>query len=195
MLVAAAQSVGGLTQAASRALSSGTAPPWLVLQVNAGCDVIYGCSQLAAGAAELSAATAFKIGAACSLVFGPGAVLLEKQLQEAVLGAGAAAPVERLRVGLNAQLGAVVLAHGMYEPLHQLKVHTAFAGSTGKPAALMPWLHKVSRALSAAGATVDPEKRPGGAFTLGLGFRVFVVNDALFVARMLRSAGGPCALW
>ena len=136
-------------------------PPWLALHVVAGCDALFGCSVLAAHAAELSAATAFKLAAACALVFGPGAALLEAQLQAVVPGAGAAAAaVLLLQDGCRAQPSAVMAVMQMLRQPHRLKVAVAFAGSTGKPAALLPWLHALSRVMVAAGAA-DPEVEPG----------------------------------
>ena len=158
LLVAAAQSLSDLAQAAARAFSSGTAPPWLAPHVVAGCGAVMGCSRLA-DAAELSAAAAFKVAAACSLVFGPGEALLDMHLQPGMSSATAAAAAAQLSSRCRIQLEAVASVFHMLHALHRRKAAAAFAGSTGKPATLLPWLFKVSQALPAAGiAAADTGK-------------------------------------
>ena len=155
------QSLAELARAALRMLSSGTEPPWLPLHLNAGYEAAFACSLLATHAAELSAATSFKVAASCSLVFGPGAALLERQLQLHGAMAGGATTPAQLQEGCDVQLTAVAWALQMLHPSPRLKAAAAFAGSAGKPAALLPWLRTVSRALVAAGAAFRPDCKPG----------------------------------
>lgn len=161
LLVAVAQSLADLAQPALDALSSGTVSPWQGSHLAAGIGAISGCSLLAADAVELSAAATFKVAAACSMVFGPGTALLDMQLQQALADASTAIEAVRLRNKCRIQLEAVASVFNMLTHSHHQKAAAAFASSTGKPTALLPWLLTVSRALLVAGATLAPAIEPG----------------------------------
>lgn len=157
-----AKSLSDLAQAASRAVSSGTAPPWLRIHIAAGCDAVLGSSVLAARAPELPATSAFKIAAACTLVFGPGAAQLEAELQKTQHSADSEGAFFRLWDGCRAQLAAVAHVLTTLLPSDQPKAAAAFAGSTGKPAALLPWLQTASQGLlGLAESTAGPDAHPG----------------------------------
>lgn len=77
-VTAVAHSLAQLTAAAASALAQPHNPPhWVVYQVDAGCSVLASCALLACSAPELSAQAAYRLGAACSLVLGPGCALIE----------------------------------------------------------------------------------------------------------------------
>lgn len=103
-LVAVAESIVDVVPAASRFLSSGSAISPLLLQLKAVCDAIAGCSLLGGALQEVPATVAFKIGAACSLVFGPGTALLERLLASLQAGAAAASLSATLLSICGAQL-------------------------------------------------------------------------------------------
>lgn len=153
-LLAVADSLSSLAVAASRALSSGAPPPWLGAQFQAGCRTLAACSNIANKLEHLTAASAFKIAAVCGLVFGPGTVLLQQMQRET---AAAATPTARevLSAMCNAQLAAVsfCMDDTLQTPIQPAAV-AAFAGSTGKPTALLPWLLAVARVLTTIGASV-----------------------------------------
>lgn len=103
---------------------------------------------------QLPGEAAFKIGAACSLVFGPGAALLEALVASRPLAAVGGAETSHFKAELctfqlTAVAGAVV---NTLHPQHQPRAAAAFARSTGAPDAMLPWLLAVCRVLTAAPA-------------------------------------------
>ena len=154
--MAVAEAIADLAPAASRMLSStggGSPPPALVLQLHAGCHVVACCSVLAGALQELSPTAAFKISAACSLVFGPCTAWLDGVLSGAQAGAG---PDMTGLLGVcKDYLQAVGPALGGELLSKQPKAAAAFANSTGKPAALLPWLRAVSQVLTFANAATN----------------------------------------
>lgn len=138
-------SLRNLAAAASRALSAGTVPPWVLLQLRAGCCTLAACAQLACGA-QLQAASAFKIASAFSLIFGPGAALLGLQLD----AAEQATTRRSLGPLCDVQLVAVyACTFNTLDSSEQTAAAAAFASSTAKPAALLPWLLATARTLAA----------------------------------------------
>lgn len=130
--------------------SSISTPPALLWQLQAGCFTIAGCSLLGDTLQDLSATAAFKIAAACSLVFGTGAAWFDRVLEHAQ--AGAEVSLEPLVSASTDQLRAVAAAVAGKLLARQPKAAAAFANSTGKPAMLLPWLRAVSRAAMFATA-------------------------------------------
>ncbi|KAI7842248.1 hypothetical protein COHA_003889 [Chlorella ohadii] len=176
-LVAVADSVTALEAAASRALASGTAPRWMGVQVNAGCLALASCAQLALGIQQLPAASAFKIGAGCALVFGAGTALIAQPLLAAVGQLdGNAAPAERVLIMSDAQLAAIaVCLAGLLHPSKQPAAAAAFASSTAKPAALLRWLLLTARTMAAVRDSFASDTRR----RLAIDF-VHVVNQLLW---------------
>lgn len=86
--------------------------------------------------------------------------MLLSQLHEAASGTGTATAAQLL-TGCCAQLTAVDWMLRQLHPSRQPKAAAAFAGSTGKPAVLLPWLQTVSLALVAAGSAMDPAGNQG----------------------------------
>lgn len=131
----------------SRALSSGSAPPWLALQFQAGCLALTACATLAWNMAHLSPTAAFKLSAACSLPLGPGAVLLEQAMQQVVLPSqrGPCSVLATLCSGQLSTVAACVV--NVLAATRQPGAVAAFASSTAKPGVLLTWLHLVTRVL------------------------------------------------
>ena len=157
-LVALAQSLADVAPALQLAVRSGGSP-WLGLQVMAGCKALTGAHMLINDllALRLSSQTAFKMAAACGLVFGPGAALVEAPSAPGQLAASSSNvghATELLYSQLAAVAGTVTTVLG---PEQQRRAAAAFAASTGKPAALVPWLVGLCRALLAA-ADVSPSE-------------------------------------
>lgn len=147
--MAVADSVSGLAAAAQRFLSSGMAPSWVVIQFEAGCYALAACGLLARLAEQLQAASMFKIAAACGLVFGPGTLQLGMLLRT-VGPATDPAVTEDLRAACKAQLTAADQCINLTrQATAPPTLAAAFARSTGKPAALLPWLLAAARALAA----------------------------------------------
>lgn len=129
---------------------SGRPPAALVLQLMAGCHSITGCMFLAGALEEPSATAAFKIGAACSLVFAPGEALVDGLLTCAKHGDVAASSEAGLAL-CEEQLQAVNTVVAKLLSL-QPTAAAAAANATGTPAALLPWLQALSQAFLHGGA-------------------------------------------
>lgn len=127
-------------------------PPW-AMQLTAG----YCClSTLAAMASRLGVqpGTAFRIAAACQLVFGVGqssiAIATNRAEADAATRQQPSEPTLGLLAALSAvQLQAVASCVTLLRRDQWANAAAAFARSTAKPAALVPWLVKVSRAVLA----------------------------------------------
>ena len=141
-----AESIADFAPAAARVISCGAVPPDLQIQFRAACEALTGCLLLGGALEDISATAAFKIGAACSLVLGPGAAMLELALTRTRSEASADMSTVLLGICL-AHLQAVGPAVGGALPCNQTKAAAAFANSTGKPATLLPWLRAVSQTL------------------------------------------------
>ena len=121
---------------------------WLV-QVEAGCAVLSDCAELAGGLPQLSPQTAFKLGTACSLVFGPGRAAIAATLAASGVWSADAqhAAAHLLPSFCDFQLATVAyLAGGL--PSRQPQAAAAFANSIASPVVLLPWLDVLTRALS-----------------------------------------------
>lgn len=165
LLAAAAQSLSALAPAAARAMAQPlTAPPWLPGQVEAGCLALDGLSQLAVGTPHrLSAPTAFKLGAACSLVFGPGRTVMAGYLLTCAAGQMPPRQSFLLPDCFDAELAAVLaIAAEVLEPSRQRQAAAAFASSTARPSVLLPWLSTLTEALP---LVLQSEPATGGATT------------------------------
>lgn len=146
-----AQGLCGLAAAGARALQQpATAPLWLLTQFMAGCTVLACCLTLGDSMTQLSGTAAFKLGAACSLVLGPGRVLLQMSMAAATADP-APAKLETLAHATAAQVSAVAGALALLgRPSRQPQALAAFAASTAKPSALLPWLSTVTQAVPQA---------------------------------------------
>lgn len=148
-LAAAAHSLSGLAVAAARALEQPGAPrPWIPGQVEAGCLVLEALAMLARGMPHISPQTAFKLGAACSLVLGPGRTVINICLE--TRAAGQLLPAARILLPgcCSAELAAVLsIAAEVLLPERQPQAAAAFASSTAKPSALLSWLATLTEAL------------------------------------------------
>lgn len=141
--MALAQSLADLAAAVPRPTS-----PAAVLQIKAGCRALGSCSMLARALTEPSAATAFKLASACSLAFGPGTAILIQSDVGAMLES------------CMDQINAVGMVVSSSSPLaRQPQAAAAYAASTGRPAALLPWLRAVSHALTTAQAYIPADGR------------------------------------
>lgn len=151
-LAAAAHSLTQLATAAARALPPpGAAPQWLMQQVLPGCSVLSSCVALARRMLYLSAPTALKLGAAASLVFGPGQAALRGSMALATADPADPAAVGGLFALTSVQMAAVMgLVSELLDPNHQPHAAAAFASSTARPPALLPWLMAVSQAIPLA---------------------------------------------
>lgn len=133
-------------------------PSWLISQVDAGCIVLCSCAALASQAPQLSPQTAYKLAAACSLVFGPGRTLLEAAL-DAAQSEPTTALARFLPRGCKAQLQAVAsTVNGVLVPTSQPQAVAAFASSGARPAVFLPWLAVVSGAVLHAVSRTAPGK-------------------------------------
>lgn len=131
-------------------------PLWFTRQLSAGCSVLNSLMRLAGGTGQLSAHTAFKLGAACSLVLGPGAVVLYAHSQ------GAQTTQEPSTLGgianeAGVQLSAVLAAmSAVLHPSEQPQAAAAFASNTAKPSRLLRWVAVLSGALQLAISSSAP---------------------------------------
>lgn len=151
-LGSAAQGLAELATTAARALGqSGGLHPWTLNQVMSGCSALNSCVELACRLARVPSQTAFKLGAACSLVFGPGRAALDVCFAAAT---GSHSSPEALGVladfAANQLASVMLLASMILEPGRQPQAAAAFASSTARPAALLPWLAALTQAVSAA---------------------------------------------
>lgn len=131
---------------------------WLLQQANAGCSTVNSLMYLAGHVPQLSSQTAFKLGAACGLVFGPGANALHYLLAAATdPGHDQEAAAADLMITCGVQLSAVlsaitrVISRSRYP-----QAAAAFANSTAKPLAILPWVQTLSCALLVAAARAEP---------------------------------------
>lgn len=155
-LATAARSLSELAVQMAEALAQPNGgPSWLHEQIEAGCTALSSCMQLACYVPRLSAQAAFKLGAACSLVLGPGRAALA-----ACLAAATAYPAQDalydLADAVGFQLSAVTITLvGVLHPQHQPQAAAAFASSTAKPAVLLPWLAALTDAMPLALSGAD----------------------------------------
>lgn len=125
--------------------------PPMLLQLVSACTTLAALAQLA-GAAGVQRRTAFHVAAACQLVFDLGqrtmTVLVAQADQAAALGQP---PDRRALAALGflciSQLTAVAGVLRLLRQQAQGNTQAAFARSTAKPGALLPWLLVVLRAL------------------------------------------------
>ena len=120
---------------------------WLPRQIDVGCAALASCIVLTCRAPRLSAQAAYVLGAACSLVLGPGRTVLERStasfaahrlpLAAALLPQASICQVQVVTATMDRVLSLD----------RQPQAAAAFANSTAKPAVLLPWLLTVSRAL------------------------------------------------
>lgn len=152
-VVAAANSLAELAAAAAAALvHPGNAQRWLLWQVDAGCAALASCVLLACYAQRLSGEVAYRLGAACRLVLGPGLTVLEHRLAAAQQQPPAAAAL-RITCFWHSQVVTAAL-EGMLLPERQPQAAAAFASSVANPAALLPWLATLSRAVPFVAGTL-----------------------------------------
>lgn len=156
--MAAAHTLLKFAAAATRSLAQpGGMPPWFLGQVTSACGALESCIILALCAPQLSGQTAFKLGAASCLVFGPGRTALAA-CAAAHWAAASHEPTEvRLMVNLaSRQLNSVaLLMSDLLDPISRPEAAAAFANSTAKPPALLPWLAALSIAVPQIGAGCD----------------------------------------
>lgn len=156
-MIALAQALTAWAPQAAAALSAGLAnpgmqPPWVV-QFIGGCSCLTALAALARGLGVQPAA-AFRIAAACQMVFHVGRIstaAMEARVRgQAAAGLPTHAP---LLEGLDALIeGQLEAARSVVHLLQQdgcTSVAAAFARSTAKPAVLVPWLVQISHAMLA----------------------------------------------
>lgn len=132
----------------------------LLVQALAGCAALASCVRLACRARQLSDETAFQLGDACSLVFGPGTGLLNARVWAAQL-LPALAPRPILADICHAQLCALVLLWtDVLLPERKPHAATHFASIIAKPSTLLPWLAALSQAVPFVPAGTEPGKSP-----------------------------------
>ena len=130
-------------------------PAWLQHQVNAGCAALQTLVYLAHITPMRTAKTAVQLQAACALVIGPGRASLQSLAAAVQTGEEGAA---RLLCDVwYAQFSTLlIMVAGLLCPDKRLQA--AFASSTAKPSALLPWLAVLSQALP----LMDSSGNPGG---------------------------------
>lgn len=124
---------------------------WLPPQIEAGYAVLGDCAALADGLPQLSPQTAFKLGAAFNLVFGPGRAAIAATLVASSAGVADAqhAAAHLLPRFCDFQLASIACVMGsLLHPSRQPQAAAAFANSTARPAVLLPWLDVLTRTLS-----------------------------------------------
>ena len=127
-------------------------PPWL-LQFTAGCCSITALVSLAKRlGAGMQPGTAYRIAAACQLVFDTGRHCIAIITAEIEADVAAGGPPDQVTLGLLAslaayQLEAVVGCMLLLQQDRQTTVGAAFARSTARPAVLLPWLAAIARAV------------------------------------------------
>lgn len=168
LVVAAAEGLCKLAAAVESGMAQRPGLPggWHLPQVDAGCTALAACCRLAQGLKQLPAGAAFKLGAACSLVFGPGRTFLDKALSAAVADPSTEA-ITNLEVTVSTQLAAIeYVVVELLQSSRQPQAAAAFAGSTAKPASILPWLTSLINAVPLALGSVRPGKLRGGSHTL-----------------------------
>ncbi len=133
--------------AAAALAQPGDVPQWLIWQVIAGCKALASCAELSCSAPQLSAQAAYRLGAACSLVLGPGRAVLEDSIAAAQLMPSYSTYLgfaSICRVQVKALAATLT---GVLSPEQQPQAAAAFAGSAAKPAALLPLLAALSDAI------------------------------------------------
>ena len=130
-----------------------------MLQITSACGALESCILLALQTEQLSSQTAFKLGSASSLVFGPGRTALAVCVAAAPLAAANDAVSFNNLMLMNLasrQLQSVVLLmRELLNPSSRPEAAAAFANSTAKPPALLPWLAALSIAVPQIGAGSD----------------------------------------
>lgn len=154
-MLAAAEAFVSFSAAAATALGSSGASAQrlpaqgLIAQMMAATSALTSCLTLVGLIPSLTAAAAVRIGAACSLVLGPGCTLLGRLVQ--AVEAAPSSSQEALRGQANSlcacQLEAVTSTTLLLTSNNTAQAATAFAAGTAKPAALVPWLAAVVRAI------------------------------------------------
>ncbi|PRW60531.1 hypothetical protein C2E21_1213 [Chlorella sorokiniana] len=134
-------------------LASSDGRPPLVLQFCAGCHSLVVLTTIASQLAT-QPSTAFRIAAACQLVFDAGRRITPAIAAEVEADAAAGRQIDAGRLGMLKSLAAQQLeaVSGCARLLlsdGQEQVAAAFARSTARPAVLVPWLQEVSRAVLA----------------------------------------------
>lgn len=144
-VVAAAHSLAQLAAAAAAAFSRPRmATRWRLQQVDAGCAALASCILLACDAQQVSAHAAQTLGAACSLVLGPGRTVLERSMPAGRQRLPAAAASQLASI-CDAQVTALEsMLAGVLSPECRPEAAAVLASSTAKPAALLPWLATLS---------------------------------------------------
>ncbi len=147
-VLATANSLSQLAAAAAAAYAQlSIVPIWLSRQLQDGCLALIRCAVLSAYAPQLSAQTAYRLGAACSLVFGPGRTALER-----IAAAVQALPSPDFTLALASMCRGQVKAlaatmNGVLRSEVQPQAAAAFASSVAKPAVLLPLLVALSQAV------------------------------------------------
>ena len=153
-MLAAAHSPAQLAAAAAAVLDQdqpGYAPAWLTGQIGSSCAVLASCVALSCYAPQLSAQAAYRLGAACSLVLGPGRTVLEASTP-AVQLPPSAAQTQRCATICWVQVPALAaILNGILRPERQPQAAAALASTAAKPSALVPWLAALCRTLSLVG--------------------------------------------
>ncbi len=147
----------------------GGGPPWMLAQTVSACIVLKNCILLARDAPQLSSQTAFKLGAASCLVFGPGTAALNMCVAAAL--ASHPGPSEMVTVAKLAAVqidSVVLLMTELLQPSSRPQAAAAFASSTAKPSALLPWLAALSAALPLVVAGLAQGEYHGQNFLLSL---------------------------
>lgn len=156
-LLALAQSLSDLAPALTEAIQNGRRLSGLSLQFMAACLAITGMERLARGMTQLPSQAAFAISAACSLIFGPGAALLgalsASQQPDGSASADHGDELYASQLAAALSITTVLLHHD-----EQPQAAVAFAASTGKPSALMPWLVLLCHALPAVTGALPSER-------------------------------------
>lgn len=151
----------------------------LLWQIPAALSALGSCFEVAAHMPQLSSTAAFKLGAACSFIFGPGQLLVE-YLTRIVAADATPGLSQQLVQAVSLQLIAVNRALGKVLPPHrQPQAAAAFARSTAKPSVLLMWLATLTRAAQMV-LLSDPE--PGG---LGTCLPAFEANEGMAVVWQL----------
>ncbi len=160
-VLAAAHSPARLAAAAAAVLDQpGYAPAWLTGQIGASCAVLASCTALACSAPQLSAQAAYRLGAACSLVLGPGRTVLEASTPAVQLPPSAAQTQQCATICWVQVPPLTAILDGFLRPERQPQAAAALAITAAKPSALLPWLAALCRTLSLVGT-----KAGGGEWT------------------------------
>ncbi len=139
-LAAAAHTLSQFAAAATSSMAQpGGGPPWLLDQVVSACRAFKSCVVLARSASQLSNQTAFRLGVASCLVFGPGRTVLSACVAAACTSQATSPAFLRAANLAGAQLDTIfLLVSNLLQPSRAPRAAAAFASSTAKPSALLP---------------------------------------------------------